>query len=198
MTVFALNGGVRAQQREAILVIFYLLDGDVPALNSVALRAVRAHFSLVNVTVAVLAVFANVCEYRLDVTLHALHFFVHAAKRILGLVVIELRHSADGAPTRGVVAVLTGNRKRSVRTSSGLTLRGMCLRGSWQPGKKQEPAKYLSALARSCPQTAGSLDPSSLAEGCSTNNQVNMVTLAKAPNNCTHGQIKARHSGVNQ
>jgi len=140
VTVFALNGGVRAQQRKAILVIFYLLDGDVPALNRVALRAVRAHFSLVNVSVAVLAVFANVCEYRLDVTLHALHFFVHAAKRILGLVVIELRHSADGAPTRGVVAVLAGNRKRSVRTSSGLTLRRVRLRGSRQPNEKQEPA----------------------------------------------------------
>jgi hypothetical protein len=34
-----------------------------------------------------------------------------------------------------------------------------------------------------------------LAEGRSTNNQENMVTLAKVPNNCTHGQIKARHLG---
>lgn len=56
----------------------------------------------------------------------------------------------------------------------------------------------MSALARNCPQTAVSLDPSPLAEGCSTNNQVSMVSLAKVPNNCTDGQIKARHSGADQ
>ena len=140
MAIFTPHGRVRAQQRKPILVIFHLLDGDVPALNGVALRAVRAHFSLMDVGVAVLAILADVCEYRLDMTLHALHFFVHSSKWILGFIVIELRYGADGAPARGVVAVLTGNRKRSVRTSSSLTLRGMCLRGSWQPGKKQEPA----------------------------------------------------------
>ena len=123
MAIFALHGRVSSQQRETILVILHLLDGNIPALNGVALRAVRAHFSLVNVTVAVLAVFANVCEYRLDVTLHALHFFVHAAKRIFGVVVIELRHGLDRAPTRSGVTVLAWNRERPVRTLASLPLR---------------------------------------------------------------------------
>jgi len=140
VAVFALHGRVSAQQRKTILVIFYLLDGDIPALNGVALRAVRAHFSLVDVGVAVLAILADVGKDWLAVALHALHLFVHAAERILGLVVIELRHRANGTPTRSVVAVLARNRKRPVLTSTGLTLRGVCLRGSRQPNKKQEPA----------------------------------------------------------
>lgn len=140
VAVFALYSGVRSQQWEAILVIFHLLDGDIPALNGVALCAVRAHFSLVDVGVAVLAILSDVGKDGLAVALHALHLFMHAAKRILGFVVIELRHGADRPPARSVVAVLARNRKWSVRTSRGLTLRGVCLSGSRQPNKKQEPA----------------------------------------------------------
>jgi hypothetical protein len=140
VAIFALHGRVSAQQRKAILVIFYLLDGDIPALNGVALRAVRAHFSLVNVCVAILAILADVGKDWLAVALHALHLFVHPAKRIFGLVVIEFRHGADRAPARGVVTVLTRNRKWPMRTSRGLTLRGERLRDSRQPNKKQEPA----------------------------------------------------------
>jgi len=133
VAVFALHAGVSSQQWKTILVIFHLLDGDIPALNSVALCAIGAHFSLVDVGVAVLAILANVREDRLDVALTALHFFMHSAKRILGLVVIELRHGADGTPARSVVAVLTRNRKRPVRTSSGLFLRSRKVDICWLP-----------------------------------------------------------------
>ena len=110
MAIFALHGSVSAQQRKAILVIFHLLDGDIPALNGVALCTIRAHFSLVDVGVAILAIPANIREDGLDVALGALHFFMHSAKRILGLVVIELRNGADGPPTRSIVTVLTRDR----------------------------------------------------------------------------------------
>ena len=79
MTVVALHCRVRAQQREAILVILHLLDGNIPALNGVALRAVRAHFSLVDVGMAILAILADIGKDGLDVALHALHLLVHAA-----------------------------------------------------------------------------------------------------------------------
>jgi hypothetical protein len=36
----ALDSGVGTEKREAVLVILYLLHGDVPALHGVALRAV--------------------------------------------------------------------------------------------------------------------------------------------------------------
>ena len=79
VAIFALHCRVSTQQRKTILVIFYLLDRDIPALNGVALRAVCSHFSLVNVGVAILAILADVGKDGLAVALHALHFFVHAA-----------------------------------------------------------------------------------------------------------------------
>jgi hypothetical protein len=148
--VFALHRGVSSQQRKTILVILHLLDGNIPALNGVALRAVRAHFSLVNVSVAVLAILADVSEYRLDVALRALDFFMHAAKRILGLVVIELRHRADRPPTRSVVTVLTWNRERPVRTTARLPLRGKRSTSS-RPCQNQQPAQNLYGFGRGAP-----------------------------------------------
>jgi len=134
VTVFTLNGGVCSQQRKAILVILYLLNGDVPALHGVALRAIRSHLPLVNVGVAILAVLPDVGENRLDVALRALHLFVHAAKGILGLAVVEFRDSADGLPAGGGVAVFTRNCKGPVRTTGDLPLRQGCGRISWLPG----------------------------------------------------------------
>ena len=124
VAVLALHGGVSAEKREAILVILNLLNGIVPTENRVALRAVRAHFPLVNVGVAVLAILADVGKDWLGVALHALHFFVHAAKRIFGVVVIEFRHGLDRTPTRSGVTVLAWNRERPVRTLASLPLRG--------------------------------------------------------------------------
>lgn len=150
MAILALHGGVSSQQREAILVIFHLLHGAIPALNGVALRAVRAHFSLVNVGVAVLAILTDVGKDWFAVALDALHFLVHAAKRILGLAVIELRHRADRAPTSRVVTVLARNRKRPVRTSARLSLRGKRItRG--RPRQNYQPTKYLYAPGRKAP-----------------------------------------------
>jgi hypothetical protein len=109
VAILALHRGMRAQERKAILVIFYLLDGIVPALNGVALRAVGAHLPLVNVNVTILAVLPYVGEHGLDVALRALHFFVHAAQGVLGLVVVKLWNGSDGAPACCGVAVFARN-----------------------------------------------------------------------------------------
>src|SRR2546430_16553156 len=101
MTVLALHRGVSAEKREAILVILDLLNGIVPTKNGVALRAVRAHFPLVNIGVAILTILANVREYRFYVALRAFNFLVHAAQRIPSFFVIKFRDGADRAPTRG-------------------------------------------------------------------------------------------------
>jgi hypothetical protein len=100
VAIFALHRGVSSQKRKTILVIFHNLNVNIPASNSVALGAVRAHLPPVNVVVAVLAILTDVRKDWLGVALQARHFFVHAAKRILGVVVIELRHGLDGTPTR--------------------------------------------------------------------------------------------------
>lgn len=123
MAIVTLQRRVGSQQWEAILVIFYLLYGDIPALHRVTLRAIRAHFSLMDVRVAILAILAYIRENRLHVALRAFHFFVHASQRIFSFIVIKFRNGLDRPPCRGCVTVFTGDRERSVRTASSLPLR---------------------------------------------------------------------------
>jgi hypothetical protein len=100
--------------------------------------------------VAVLAVLPHVGEHRLNVALRALHLLVHAAKGIPGFVVIEFWNRTDGFPGCGGVAVFAGNRKGSVRTTSGLPLGWGCGRSSRLPGKEQEPGQNLNKGMRNC------------------------------------------------
>jgi len=119
VALLAGHGRVRAKQREAILVILHLLHGNVPALDGVALLTIRTHLPAVNIRVAVGAILSHVGEDWLYVALNARHFFVHAAQRIVRLVVIKLRHRADRAPARRRVTVFARNRQRPVRTPRG-------------------------------------------------------------------------------
>jgi hypothetical protein len=127
MAVLALYGRVSPKQREAILVILYLLDRNAPSLHGMALSAIRAHLPLVDIGVTVLTLLASVSKHRLDVALRALNFFVHAAQRILRFVVVELRNTADGAPSTGGVAVFAGDLQGAVGASRSVALRlGPC------------------------------------------------------------------------
>ena len=148
VAVLALHRGVCAEKRKAILVILNLLNGIVPTKNRVALRAVRPHFPLVNISVAILTVLAHVCKYRFYVALRALNFLVHAAQWIPCFIVIKFRDGADGAPASSGVAVLAGNGERSVRTTSGLPLR--CGYGSarCRPREEQQATQDLNGLRR--------------------------------------------------
>ena len=114
--------GMRAEQRETVLVVFELLCRDVPAQYGVAPCAVRPHLPLVDVGVAVLAVLARIRNHEFDVALRAFHFFVHAAKRVLRFIVIELENLADGPPRGGGVAILARNVERAVGAFCGLPL----------------------------------------------------------------------------
>ena len=79
-----------------------LLDRHFPSPDRVALLAIGAQLAPVNIGMAVLAALSDVAEYRLYVTLGALHLLVHAAQRITGLVVIELGNGADRVPALAV------------------------------------------------------------------------------------------------
>jgi hypothetical protein len=124
MTRLARNGGMSAEKRETILVILDLLGSEFPTLDGMALRAVRTQLASVNIGMTVGAIFADVGEYRLYVALNAFHFFVHAAKRVLGFAVVEFRDSADRAPSSGSVAIFAGNAQRTVRITRGAFLGG--------------------------------------------------------------------------
>jgi hypothetical protein len=73
--------------------------------------------------VTVLAVFSGIRKNWFDMALRALHSFVHAAKRILRFVVIEFRDGADGAPSRGGMAIFTRYCERPMRAARTLLLR---------------------------------------------------------------------------
>ena len=64
-------------------------------------------------------------------TLHTLHFLVHAAQRVAGLVVVKLRNTADRLPTQRGMAVLAGNIESTVRIACTWflrrTLRPLCV-----------------------------------------------------------------------
>ena len=138
VAVFALQSCVRSEQRETILVILYLLHRNIPPLDGVAIRTIRAHLILVHIDVAVLTIFSHVREDRFHVALAALDFFMHSAQRITRLVVVELGNRSNRPPSGGRVTVLTRNGKRPMRTLSitALTLRKSATYG---PEKEQQP-----------------------------------------------------------
>jgi hypothetical protein len=136
-------------------VVFHLLDGNIPTLDRVALRAVRTHLPLVNIGVAILAILADIGEYRFDVALRTVHLFVHAAKGIFGLVMVELWNCTDGTPTRSRMAVFAGNRERPVRTACRVPLSSGNRCRCQLPRKKKQPAHNLDNRRRNCPLTLG-------------------------------------------
>ena len=122
MTLLALDHGVRAEQRKSISVLLDRLARDLPAGNRVALRAVIAELSAVDVGVTIGALLANICKNWLCVASRAGYFFVHAAERVSRRVVIEFRYGANRSPACVGVAIFAGNRQWTVRTPAGLSL----------------------------------------------------------------------------
>ena len=106
---FAVNGGVRTDQRKAILMIADRLHGDRPTLNRVTRFAIGAELRAVNIRMAVCASLAHIGKHQFDVALRAGHFFVHSAERVARLVVLKFRDAADGLPTQRGMAVLARN-----------------------------------------------------------------------------------------
>ncbi len=112
----AIDGRVGSGQREAVIVLLHLLDGNLPSADGVALLAIGSKLTSMDVGVAVLATLADAGEHWLYMALNAGDGGVHAAQGILRLIVIELRNSADRLPCACGMAVLAGNVQISVRT----------------------------------------------------------------------------------
>lgn len=139
VTGVAVDRRVRSGEREAIVVLLNILVGDLPSAHRVALLAIRAQLATVNVGVAILALVTDVSEHHLYVTLRASDGGVHAAKRVLGLIVIEFGNGADRFPRAGRVTILARDCKtpvRTVRTSGSLPSR--TLRESEERENKNE------------------------------------------------------------
>lgn len=100
---------VGAEKRKSLCMLLNLLDGDLPALDRVALLAGSAELPLVDVSMTISALQPNVTEYRFSVTLDAADTLVHATQRIARFIVVELRDAPDWLPAAKRVAVLAGN-----------------------------------------------------------------------------------------
>jgi len=124
MALIALQYRVRAEQWKSVEVLLNRLDRDLPSEDGMALGAVLAELSAMNVGVTIGAVLANVGKNRFCVASRAGNFFVHAAKRVTRGVVVEFGNGANGGPAGVRVAIFAGNVERAVRTSARLSLGG--------------------------------------------------------------------------
>ena len=101
------HGGVGSDQRKTILVLLDVLDGNLPALDRVAIRAVGSQLPAMDVGMAIGAGMAYVSKHHLGVTLRAgADRGMHATERIPGFVMVEIRHRPDRLPAGVGVARL--------------------------------------------------------------------------------------------
>ena len=151
VALIALHNRMHAEQREAVEVLRNLLNGNLPAGDGVALRAIRSELPSVEVRMAIGAILADVGENRFDVAARARNLLMQAAQRILGRIVIEFGDRADGRPACCRVAVLAGNIERAVGTLLWLALsrKGRHSGGNHQPNT--EPPGDLRDSANNCP-----------------------------------------------
>ncbi len=80
-----------------------------------AVFAIGTELSAMQISVTISATRAHVLEDEARMALAAAYFLMHAPQRIARQIVVKLWIGADWLPTRIGMAVLTGNRKRSVR-----------------------------------------------------------------------------------
>ena len=124
MTRIATERGVCSDQRKPILVLFDVLDGNLPSFHRVTVLAFGSHLAAMNVRVAIRARLTNLRENQFGVTLRAQSDGrMHPTQGVLGLVVIKVGSGADRLPTRAGVARLA----RKVETAVGTSCRGLIL-----------------------------------------------------------------------
>jgi hypothetical protein len=109
VTSLAFHGGVGADQRKKILVVSDLLPRCEPALHDVALGAIGAKLSQMDIGVAIGAILADVREDRFRVALRAGDSRVSAAQRVLSFVVIEIDFGSNRRPRGALMAFLAGH-----------------------------------------------------------------------------------------
>jgi hypothetical protein len=87
-----------------------------------ALRAVRAEFPQVNISVAICTIVSDVSECRACVTLCAFHLLMPAEKRVPGFIVIKFWNRANRGPAFGAVAFFARDREIAMRIRSWTSL----------------------------------------------------------------------------
>jgi hypothetical protein len=122
-------------QRETIVMLLHILDSDGPSADGVALLAIGAQLTLVNIGVTVLAALTDAGEHHLHVTLDAGNACVHATQRIARLVMVELGNCSDRFPAIGGMAVLARDGQSAVWTTRSFG--GLGSSASRERGKRE-------------------------------------------------------------
>lgn len=117
MAGVALQQGVGAYERKAVLMVADRLDRDLPALYGMALLAIRSELALMNVRVAVRASRTDIAEDKIHMALGAVNLGVHTPQRIACLIVVELGDVSDRLPSGKRMAILARVSECSVRAS---------------------------------------------------------------------------------
>jgi hypothetical protein len=100
VTSFTFYRRVRADEREAILMVTNSGYGNLPAFDGVTRLTIRAELAAMDVGMAIRTFLSHIRKNEFHMALGALHFFVHAAERVACRVVVEFRDAADGLPTQ--------------------------------------------------------------------------------------------------
>ncbi len=114
VTRFAFHRSVGANQREEVLMVANLLLGSKPALDDMALGAVGAEFTQMNVSMTIRTIFPDFRKYHVGVALLAGKTPVASPKRVTGFIMIESKNCPDGSPGGGNVAIVARHLKRAV------------------------------------------------------------------------------------
>ena len=109
---------MRSNKREPVFVSADGLQGHIPADHAVALLAIGAELTAVNIGVTVGTVRAYVAEYRLGMALDAVNLRMHASQGIARRIVVEFGDGADRLPTCLGVAILAGDGQWAMRAAS--------------------------------------------------------------------------------
>lgn len=96
-------------ERETILVLIDVVNGNLPAVAVVAEFAFGAVFATMQIGVAILAFYRSIAENEVLVAVGALHFRVPAAQRKLRARMIKLKLGAQRLPALRGVTLLAIN-----------------------------------------------------------------------------------------
>lgn len=113
----AIDHGVGADERKAILMFVDVVNGHLPAGVVVAGVALRGVPAPMDVGVAVLALVVCHGEDQVGMAIGTTDFGVQSAQGETGFAMVEFRNGANGFPTLRGVAVLARDIQFSVRTA---------------------------------------------------------------------------------
>lgn len=101
-----IDSGVSSEQRETILMLIDVVNGNLPSVGVVAEFTFGAVFPAMKVSMAVLALLRSIAEDEILVTVGALHFCVTAVQREFRPRMGELKFGAKWLPALCGVTVL--------------------------------------------------------------------------------------------